>query len=794
MGSDAPGWPGIEPRWTSSAKCGAGAALGSSSRLWFTLSHGILNEIYYPRLDIACTRDMGLIITDGKGFASEEKRYTDSEVQRPGAGLPAYRLINRCRQGRYRVEKEIVTDPERDVLTQFTRFVPLNGRPTDYRVCVLLAPHLGNHGSHNTGWVGDYKGVPMLFAEREGLALALACSAGWTKRSAGFVGTSDGWQDIHLHGVMTWEYRRAEDGNIALMGEVDPGETGEFLVTLGFGVNWAEAGHLARASLLTRFDEMRSKYVAGWTEWLGRLPDPPLSQEQDLYLNSLAVLRTHEAKSFPGGLIASLSVPWGFAKGDDDLGGYHLVWPRDLVEAAGALLAAHATDDALRVIGYLEATQEADGHWGQNTWLDGTPYWSGVQLDETALPILLVDLARRVGALDDERWGGLWPMVRSAALFIWTNGPVSAQDRWEEDSGYSPFTLAAEIAALLAAADMADEQGEPKLGAYFRETADYWNDSIEGWTFACETPLAQSAGVKGYYVRIAPPEVADAPSPIHGFVPIKNRPPGDSVLPADQIISPDALALVRFGLRAPDDPRIVDTVKLIDRLLKVDTPFGPSWYRYTDDGYGEKEDGEPFDGTGKGRLWPLLTGERGHYELAAGRGPEARALLQAMAAFANVGGMLPEQVWDGPDLREKDLVFGRPTGSAMPLVWAHAEYIKLSRSIADGAVFDTPPQTRARYCSSKHVPCCSIWRFNQKTRTIKAGRRLRIETLAPAMVRWTADDWQHQADTQTQDSGVGLFIADLPTDRLTPDAQVTFTFFWENSQNWEGTDFSVVVK
>ncbi|MFP3581742.1 hypothetical protein SB659_19475, partial [Arthrobacter sp. SIMBA_036] len=90
-----------------------------------------------------------------------------------------------------------------------------------------------------------------------------------------------------------------------------------------------------------------------------------------------------------GAIIASLSIPWGSSKGDDDLGGYHLVWTRDLVETAGGLLAAGAHADALEVLDYLVATQEADGHWVQNSWLDGRPYWKGIQMDETAFPILL---------------------------------------------------------------------------------------------------------------------------------------------------------------------------------------------------------------------------------------------------------------------------------------------------------------------------------------------------------------------------------------------------------------------
>jgi glucoamylase len=791
VGKLAPGWPGIEPRWTSSSKTGVGTALSPSSRVWFTLSHGILNEIYYPRLDLACTRDLGLLVADGEGFISEEKRDTESKVELM-EGVPAYRLTNTSRSGRYRIEKEVITHPGREALLQLIRFVPLQGSPERYHLYVLLAPHLGNQGSGNTAWVGDYKGVPMLFAERGQLAFALACNSGWLKRSAGFVGCSDGWQDLASHGQMCWEYERAENGNVALMGEIDWVRSPQFLLALGFGVNWAEAGQRARSCLEEGFESPKREYVQRWRSWLEKARPSELA-DGELYRPSMAVLLAHEAQSLRGGMIASLSIPWGFNKGDNDLGGYHLVWPRDLVETAGALLACGCLKDARRVVHYLQSTQESDGHWGQNMWLDGTPYWSGQQLDETALPILLVDLAYRSGALDRNQLDGLWPMVYHAARFLVLNGPVSAQDRWEEDPGYSPFTLATEIAALLAAADLAELQQESGLASYLRQIADFWNASVEDWTYATGTELAKRFGVEGYYVRIAPPQPSEAASPLFGFVAIKNRPPGDSLLPADDIVSPDALALVRFGLRAPDDPRILNTIKVIDGLLKLETPTGPAWYRYDDDGYGEHEDGSPFDGTGQGRAWPLLTGERGHFELAAGHRDAALRLLKTMASFANPGGLIPEQIWDAADIPEKELFFGRPSGSAMPLVWAHAEYIKLCRAIADGAVFDTPPQTLARYSRTSPKPAFAIWRFNQKISAAAAGRSLRIETLEPSRIHWSADGWTQVHDTETRESGFGLHTADLPTEALKPGAEVLFTFFWPSARRWEGRDFSVLI-
>jgi glucoamylase len=792
----APGWPGIAARWTSSAKTGVGTALNQRSRVWFTLSHGILNEVYFPRVDQACTRDLGLLVTDGSGFFSEEKRHCSFKNSPIEPGVPAYRLTNTHLEGRYRIEKEVLTDPFRNVVLQKIRFVPLEGKLGDYRLYALLSPHIANCGMGNTGWAGEFKAIPMMFASRLDCALALACSVPWLRMSAGFAGTSDGWQDLSENYQMTWQYERAENGNVALTGEIDlAASNGEFVLALGFGGVWSEAALQARASLLENYQELRTQYVQQWRSWQQSLlqldgPEP----DYDLYRTSTAMLRVHESKDFLGGVIASLSIPWGFDKGDEDLGGYHLVWPRDLVETACGFLAAGAASDALRVLRYLEATQEGDGHWPQNMWLDGRPYWNGLQMDEAAFPILLIDLLRREVAAelgDLDRW---WNMVRRCAGFLVANGPVTQQDRWEEDAGYSPFTLAVEIAALLAAADLADAVGQAEMARFLRETADLWNDNIERWVYATNTDLAKQIGVEGYYVRIAPPESDTAPSPINGYVPIKNRPPAESEAAAMQLVSPDALALVRFGLRSPHDPRILNTVKVIDALLRVKLPQGYCWYRYNGDGYGEHNDGSPFDGTGVGRAWPLLTGERAHFELAAGRVDAAKELLHSIEGSTGGKRLLPEQLWDQPDIAGRELFCGQPSGSACPLVWAHSEYIKLRRSLRDGRVFDQPSQTTARYIEGKTTSRYFGWRFNNKTRSLPAGKRLRIAVLAPAVVHWSFDHWQHTEDTETRDTGLGVFAADLPSHELPAGSEILFTFFWTQGLRWEGEDFRLLVE
>jgi glucoamylase len=384
-------------------------------------------------------------------------------------------------------------------------------------------------------------------------------------------------------------------------------------------------------------------------------------------------------------------------------------------------------------------------------------------------------------------------LVGRAAGFIVRNGPVTQQDRWEEDAGYSPFTLAVEISGLLAAADLADAVGQKSTATFLRETADCWNDNVEDWTYAKGTDLARQLEVEGYYVRIAPPEGDDAASPLQGFVPIKNSPPGRDEQQAVQIISPDALALVRFGLRAPNDPRILNTIKVIDALLKVQLPQGPCWYRYNGDGYGEHEDGSPFDGTGIGRPWPLLAGERAHYELAAGHPKIAEQLLRIMEFSTEGGRLIPEQVWDAPDIPVRELFTGKPSGSACPLVWAHSEYIKLRRSLRDGRIFDQPPQPIQRYQIEKRASRHWDWRFNNKRRTMPRGKQLRISLLSPALVHWSFDGWQTAQDSRTQDTGLGMYVVDLPSEQLAAGKDVVFTLYWQQEQRWEGVNFSVRV-
>lgn len=787
----APGGPGLPPRWSSSAKSGIGKAMVAISDVSFTISHGILNEVYYPWEDEACTRDMGFLVSDGGSFFSEEKTGTDHAIKMISPGIPAYTLINTCKEKRYRITKEIISDPIRNTVLQRTRFKVLRGQSTAFHLYVLLNPHLGNQGADNTGWVEDYKGVPMLFAHRGNRALALACSFPLLKRSAGFVGYSDGWQDVCRHHGMRWEYSLAPDGNIALTGEIDlAGTGGEFILALGFGHNKFEAAYSARGSLLAGYPETRKRYVGEWRNWQKKLANSKSAAYRTgkLFRISASVLRMHEANRVPGAIIASMSIPWGEMRGDEDTGGYHMVWPRDLVESSGGLLALEAKEDPLRILTYLMTTQEADGHWAQNMWLQGKPHWKGVQMDQTALPILLIDLFRHYRILRPEKMYRCWVTVKRALTFLIQNGPYTEQDRWERDGGLSIFTVAAEVAALTAGADFAEQNKEPELAKYCRETADCWNAHIEDWFYVSKSSFTGRFGVDGYYIRLNHQGVP-AEKMKGTYLHVYNHIEGSDKIAAEEMVSPDALALVRFGLRAPDDPRIKNTLKVIDGLLLTETPYGPCWHRYHKDGFGEHEDGSPYDGTGIGRAWPLLTGERGHYEIAAGNFKKAAALVKTMESFAQ-NGFLPEQIWDTDDIPARELFFGKHTGSAMPLVWAHAEYIKLCRSLKDRRVFDMPLPAQKRYLDNQTGSSLELWRPDHPAGEMEPGKTLRIETTREVVVHWSADSWKTTHDTASVDSGFGIFYTDLP---LFGD-RVVFTFYEKRSQAWQNKNFEVRVR
>jgi len=489
-------------------------------------------------------------------------------------------------------------------------------------------------------------------------------------------------------------------------------------------------------------------------------------------------------------MIASLSIPWGEVRGDDDIGGYHLVWTRDMVNSATGLLAAGNTDTPLRSLIYLACSQLPDGGFHQNFWINGDSYWTGIQLDEVAFPIMLAWRLHEAGALRDF---DPYPMVLRAASYLVRQGPATPQERWEENSGYSPSTLASNIAALTCAASFARGRGDAATAKFLQQYADFLECHVEPWTVTTEGTLLPE--IPRHFIRIHPVDVTDPEpneDPNVGTLLVKNGGPGRRYeFPAKEIIDAGFLELVRYGIRKPGDSLIEDSLRVVDALLKVDTPFGPCWRRYNHDGYGQRADGGPFEGWGQGRVWPLLTGERGHYEFAAGR--DVAPYLRALEGFANSTGLLPEQLWDEPDRPEQHLHFGGPTGAAMPLMWAHAEYIKLLRSASDGKVFDLSPAVADRYQHRRDCMTLEVWKPNRRVRTVRPGVTLRIQAPAPFRLRWSQDEWKMTQETPATATALNIHYVDISIP-LGQRAPIRFTFYWTDGTRWEGQDFHVSVQ
>jgi glucoamylase len=776
----APPPPATNPTWAPAAKDAVGTALGTS-RLWFTVAQGIVTEVYYPRPDIPQLKDMGFIVADGADFWVELRRLGNYTVTWLDDDIPAVTITHR--HPRFTLTLEICTDPERDVLlVNFS----LAGDAA-LQLYVLATPRMGEDATGNQAWTGDWAGRPLLWAEQGPFGLALAAvdlvsATALLQRSVGCVGESDGWQDFKRNGCMRWHYAEAGPGEVALTAQLPRAGT----LALALASSREAAATLALQSLAAGFTTAWNAYCAGWRQWLQAINLPPAlttllpDRSHALLRRSAVVIKCHEDRTFPGALVASLSVPWGEAS--SSRGGYHLVWARDLVEAAGALVALGCLPEARRILVYLIATQQADGHWLQNQWLGGKPFWEGIQLDETAFPVLLASALAEREALGETVVAS---MVRRALAFIAHEGPSTIQDRWEEDAGVNTFTVAVTIAALV--------EGSQFLGLRESECAlmlaDAWNARLEDWTWASDTALARELGVPGYYMRSAPPDVLIRSGAQEEAQRVKNR--AQDIEPAaDEQLAIDCLQLVRFGLRAWDDPKMAASVKAIDAQLKTETPSGPVWHRYNGDGYGEHADGAPFNGWGIGRGWPLLTGERGHLALLAGE--DVRPYLDAMTQMTGVGGLLPEQVWDSAAIPERGLYPGRPSGSAMPLVWTHAEFIKLALSLVAGTPVDRPAHTWARYGGRRPRLSYVLWQPRQRVRQLLAGQELRLLMPEPAVVHWGTNGWRDLADVPTDDWGLG-HVARLPTMGLVAGDHIDFTFYWTARAQWEGENFQVEV-
>lgn len=788
----ATGGPGIPPRWTRSDKDGVGTAYSVASRVWFTISKGTLNEIYYPTIDRPQVRDFQYLITDGETFFHDGRHHARSTHEYLAPNALGFRIISTDPQGRYRLVKEVIADPHQSCVLLHTRLEAEPEMADKLRLFALLAPHLEVGGWGNNGYVARTTWSDVLAANKKDTWLVMGASVPFSRRSCGYVGTSDGWHDLAENMQMDWEFDCATNGNIALMAEIDVRRHPEFVLGLAFGDSLHNALVTLSQALGLPFVEHHDRFIEQWQracKHLVQCNEALTGDQGHLYRTSYSILLAHEDKTYDGAMIASLSTPWGETVGDENLGGYHLVWTRDMYQAATGLLAAGDRSTPLRALIYLACTQRQDGGFYQNFWINGDAYWHGVQLDEVAFPIMLAWHLRRAEALEDF---DPYPMVMRAAGYLIHNGPATAQERWEENSGYSPSTLAANVAALICAASFARAHGDEATARYLEEYADFLESHIERWTVTTQGTLVP--GFPRHFIRIHPVEDDDVQpdeDANQGILPIRNRPPGaPAEFPAKDVVDAGFLELVRYGIRGPTDPLVDDSLHVIDAVLKMETPFGPCWRRYNHDGYGQRADGSAFEGWGMGHLWPLLTGERGHYELAAGR--DVRPYLRALERFATPTGLLPEQVWSLPDRPDHFMTFARPTGSAMPLLWAHAEYIKLLRSAKDGTVFDLIPAVAERYRQPSARRLLEVWKFNHQVKALAAGGTLRIQAGAPFRLRWTSDEWRHVQDTPSTPTAVGRHFVDIdvPQSQRVP---IRFTFFWIAAERWEEKDYEVEV-
>ena len=779
----APGGPGREPRWTRGAKEGVGTAYSTGSRVWYTVAAGIITEVYYPTIDTPQIRDLQFLVTDGATFFHDERRNTRSTVDCVDEAALGFDVVNVAENGVYTIRKTIVGHPHLDCVLMRTRFSGDRDALRRLRAFLLCAPHLEIGGWHNNGEVVDTKAGRILVAYKGRTWLALGATVSFARCSCGYVAVNDGWTDLHDDRRLDSEYDAAYDGNIALTGEIDLADATEFTVGLAFGDTRHRAITTLFQSLVTPFDDSLRRFRQEWkrTEKRFALATPLADPHAALLVErSVNLLLANEDKSYPGAMIAALSIPWGSSKGDDELGGYHLVWTRDLVQAATALLAAGDTLTPLRALVYLAISQRGDGGFYQSFWLDGRPYWIGIQLDEVSFPVVLAWRLQQAGAL-----GPFNPlaMVSAACGFLIREGPATAQERWEEASGYSPSTLAIEIAALVCGAEIIERAGDGATARFVREYADFLDAHVEDWTVTTDGSLL--AGATRHYIRINPHPLGEEPN--RRTIVLANQAPGDPYeFPAKDIVDAGFLELVRYGIRRGGDPLVEDSLRVVDAVLKVDLPGGPCWRRYNHDGYGQRRDGSSYKGWGVGRPWPLLTGERGHYELAAGR--DARPYAQAMQNFAVGIGLIPEQVWDQPDIRPKLLRFGGPTGAAMPLNWAHAEYIKLIRSIADGRVFDAIEPVRARYAGGAERSSIEVWTVKRKITSMAAGRTLRVIAAQRFTLLVGGEAGREIESTST---ALGLWFVDLPPLRAAG-AEIRFTFYWAD-ENRRENEMNVVV-
>ena len=683
----APGGPGDTALWTPGDKDGFGTATTHASTVWHTLNGGELTEVYYPNLGTPAVRDLQFVVTDGSSWVDRERQDTKHSLSLVDARSLSYRQVNTDPDGRYRITKTYTTDPSRNVLLLKVHFESLTN--DKLQLYALYDPGLSGNGDDDSG---STSGTSIVTSDAKA-ASALVSSPAFTRTSSGYLGSSDGWSDLRSDFSMDWSYDSAPDGNVVQTGRLAlTGRRGsqDATIALGFAPSSTNALSAANASLDDGYAAADTAYRAGWHQYLSKFTRPDsVAGHEELYDVSLMVLAASEDKTYSGAGIASPTMAWVWGLIPGYNGPYHLVWSRDSYQMATAQLAAGDRAAAGRALDYLwTRQQQSDGCLPQNSNLDGSPHWGGLQLDEVADPILL---SWQLGRTDPDTWSH----VHAAAECILAKGPVT-QERWENADGYSPASIAAQIAGLICAAQIAQANGAAADAAQYRSVADDWRQHLRHWTVTTNGPLSKDP----YFLRLSKDGNANAGTTY-------TLADGGPTVDQRSVVDTSFLELVRLGVLRADDRDVVSSIPVADRELADQTPAGEFWHRFNHDGYGETADGRPF-GTndGIGRLWPIFAGERGEYQLAAGQlsgdlsGARAAAAkrLNAIANTANDGLMLPEQVWDhNPPAGSNGNEPGTGTGSATPLGWTHAQFIRLAWSIDAGRPVERPRLVSCRY-------------------------------------------------------------------------------------------------
>jgi glucoamylase len=687
---DATDGPGDHSSWTTGAKEGIGTSATSASKIWFTLGQGITHEVYFPQIDVPNVQDLQFIVSDRNTFVDLERDATNHEVLLPDPQALTYRQVNTAKSGRYRITKTYVTDIDRPVLLMQTRFEVLSGGP--YDLYVLYNPSLNGSGGGDSGAsTGN-----ALVASDGNVASALIASPDFVEVSNGYAGSkgSDGLVDLRNAKRLTTVFDAAPSpGNLVQIGQISVGQDTTFVLALGFGATRQEATDNANASLATNFATQQSRYQEGWHAYLSPLAVPSSvtgsAQLRTQYNVALMVLKALEDKTNPGAGIAALATPWGDVVGadgccvfDDQHGGYQSVFARDLYEVATAQLAAGDKNAAGRYLDFLFNKQQRDnGSFPRHSRVNGNDLGGATQMDEVSYPIILAWQLDRTDA-------ATWAKVQKSADFIVESGPRTDKERWEEQFGFSPSTIAAEIAALVCAADIADKNSKPGAAATYRRKADDWQQNIENWTFTTSGVFPD----KRYYIRI---DDDQNPNDGHPIDIANNGGRHDE----REIIDAGFLELTRLGVKPFTDQRIAESLPEVDAIIKGASPSGDMYHRYNFDGYGERDDsckGFPAHHAGKGGFWPLLNGERGEYELIRHNPLGAKNMLEILAKAANSGFLIPEQVFDRT-VPACGFALGVGTGSATPLAWSMAQFVRLALSIDAGQPVETPQIVAKRY-------------------------------------------------------------------------------------------------